>query len=94
MNQHQYYRHLERGGKYMQVTPLPRLLVYPSKGGIIRTCVVYKNIYYVPSVLARSIWQRIPWRWSCRRCPAIGLVPTWKAAYTNADRHARNHHQE
>jgi len=66
---------------------------YPGffqRGGIIRTCIVYKKTN-IPDILARSFWQGIPWRWSCRKCPATGAVPTWKAAYENADHHARNH---
>ena len=65
-----------------------------TRGGIIRTCVVWK----IPNlrgldILARSYWKKIPWRWSCRKCPASGAQPTWKLAYTAADHHARNHHR-
>ena len=60
----------------------------------IRTCVVWKIPNLLGTdILARSFWNKIPWRWYCRKCPASGAKPSWNLAYQAATRHAHNHHR-
>jgi len=70
---------------------------YPGffqRGGLIRTCIVWKNkTETIFDGFRNMLLPGLPWRWQCRLCNYQGSLPTWELAYATATHHAHNHHR-